>query len=363
MVWRWFRDWRERRATFKEVNKRQREDESYVARDDLNPLHLARLAVEREMYEGAAARWEEARKKLPNFIYESEDSIPVLLGLKRYEEAEALMAEGQRRSPRDRRWLTGLARIAEHRGDYADAARRWKAVQAGGIASNQAWIREGACLRQLGRTDEAEVVFDRAIRRDPTDIGAWVEHAKISGDRKDWQESVARWRVVTERFKIGGPHAALARALVELDQIDEAEAILAQAFAVYPADLEIAVTRSHVAERRGDLATACGRWADLQRVQPYFRPGYSERAKCLVKAERNTEADTVMRNAIERFPDEDWPLLEFASLAHARGDWEEAIPRWESFRARFPDREEGYMFGRDALHAVGRHQESEALRR
>jgi hypothetical protein len=52
-----------------------------------------------------------------------------------------------------------------------------------------------------------------------------------------------------------------------------------------------------------------------------------------------------MRDAMERFPGESWPLFEYASLATRRQDWHEAAARWETFRARFPDRDEGYRWG------------------
>src|SRR5271154_6835983 len=115
MLLRWFQDWREQRAALKELKKLQRDDEWELMGDELNPLHLAKLAIERDQFETAALRWEDARERMPNFIYESEDSLPILIALKRYEEAEALMREGLRRNRHDRRWLKGLARIAERR--------------------------------------------------------------------------------------------------------------------------------------------------------------------------------------------------------------------------------------------------------
>jgi tetratricopeptide (TPR) repeat protein len=362
MIWRWIQDWREQRAALKELKTLERDDEWRLMGDELNPLHQARVALERGQFETAGQRWEDARGRMPNFIYQSEDSLPILLGLKRFDEAEAFMNEGRRRSPRDHRWLKGLARIAYASGDIAEAARRWKAAQSGGMDSSEAWVQEGACLRALGRLDEAEAVFNHVLRLDPSDVGAWMERAKICEDRRDWPEAETRWRALTERHQAPHLFAGHAWALGQLGRFDEADAILERERARYPADLAIGITRSHLAERRGDLNAACERWAELLRVQPYFDRGYLERTKCLVHAERHVEADAVMREAIERFRNETWPLFEHAMLADRRQEWNEAVARWEAFRLRFPDRDEGYNRGSGALDAAGRHDEAAALR-
>lgn len=363
MLWRRFQDWREQRAVLKELKHRQRQEEAILADDNRNPLYLAKLAVERDQLETASLRWDEARRTMPNVVLESDDSLPILLGLKRYEEAEALMDQGRQHSPRNRRWLRALARIAQHRGDYEEAVRRWKAAQDSTMDTTEAWLNEATCLRFLGRHDEAEAVYDEVIRRRPDDLGALTERAKTSDERRDWLKSEARWRPLAERYKIGFVFAAYGRVLGELGRFDEAEGILDHSRAMFPANLDTAITRAHLAERRGDMTAACERWAELHRVAPYFQQGYHDWAECLLSVERHTEADSVMRDAIQRFPNESWPLFEYANLAHRRQDWKEAASRWEAFRRQFPDREEGYTLGTDALNAAGHHEEATALRR
>jgi tetratricopeptide (TPR) repeat protein len=362
MLWRWFQDWREQRSVLREVQERQRDDELRLMGDELNPLHLAKLALERDQLASAASRWEDARERMPNFIFESPDSLVILLGLKRYDEAEALMREGMQRSRLDRRWRKGLALIAERRGDYEEAVRRWRDAQKGGMDSTEAWIHEGICLRALGRLDEADAVYLKILHFRPGDLAAQIERARVSDERFDWVQSEARWRVLREHHTQPFIAACHARTLAKLGRNEEAEAILERTAANYPADLDIALTRAHLAEDCGDLNATCERWAELQRVQPYFKEGYRERARCLLSIDRHAEADAVMRDAIERFRDDEWPLLEYAILAHRRHDWPEASTRWEEFRRQFPDREEGFTLGRDALNAAGRHDEAAALR-
>lgn len=363
MIWRRLREWRDRRATLRELDAFQRGEERDVIGDQLNPLNLAKLALEREQYDTAGSRWEEARERLPNYIYESEDSLPILLGLRRYEEAEAFVQEGRRRSPRNRRWIADFARIAEHRGDYAEAARRWKRAQGRGADIVGAWVREGVCLTRVGRYAEAVRSFNHVLRLDSTQVDAFVGRIQVFEALRDWPRAEDGWRSMAEILPYGFVFAGRARALMELGRFDEAGAILDQACREFPSDLDLRLTRAHLEERRGDLTAACDRWKELQSVVPYFVPGYRFRTECLYKAERHAEADEVMRNAMERFPGESWPLYEYAMLAHRLEDWPEASARWEALRTRFPEREEGYGWGSAALDGAGRHEEARALRR
>ena len=66
--------------------------------------------------------------------------------------------------------------------------------------------------------------------------------------------------------------------------------------------------------------------------------------------------------AIDRFPNAHWPAVAYASLAHDRGDWSEAVTRWEAVRRCFPEREDGYLRGAEALMHLDREDEAAALR-
>jgi predicted Zn-dependent protease len=168
---------------------------------------------------------------------------------------------------------------------------------------------------------------------------------------------------LAETFQDAPAFAGVAKAMLELGRADEAEAYMAEPSRLYPSDLEIAVTYAHVAERRGDLRTACARWARVRATDPNFYLGYTKGARCLLEAGLPAEADAVLEVAIERFPDQAWPLREFARLAHDRKGWDEATLRWQALRERFPEEEHGYSLGAEALNAAGRHDEAALLRR
>src|ERR1700727_1578364 len=130
-IWQWFRDWRDKRGALAECAALQHADEALLRDNELNPINQAKHALDRGDLDTAGERWDAARREMPTVIYESDDSLPILLGLKRYEEAEAFVAEGQRRAPRESRWRRDYARIAEARRDFVEAAKRWKDAQTG----------------------------------------------------------------------------------------------------------------------------------------------------------------------------------------------------------------------------------------
>jgi tetratricopeptide (TPR) repeat protein len=363
MLWRRFREWRERRSVLGDMKKLQRDEEAFIAGLELNPIYLANNALASGSIAKAEEYWQQARSLLPNLILTSHEPLWILIGLKRYDEAEALMREALRRFPSDRFYLTGLAHIAEQRGDFAECLKRWDTAGDGPMGDAEASLHRGICLRALDRLEEAEAQFDKASRIAPKEIFSWIERARASDQRKDWPESAARWKDLADRFDFGPGFAGYARAITELGRIDEAEAYLERALPSKPSDLEIAVTRGFLAQKRGDTEAAIDRWALVRVLAPRFALGYREGAKSLASAERHTDADAVFVDAIRRFPDEAWPLLEFALLAHVRRDWTEAVSRWETVRLRFPEHEAGYSMGREALRQAGRGDEATLLER
>ncbi len=328
-----------------------------------NPLNLAMLAASAGNLEAAATQWERARSLVPNAVLESPDSIDILIALKRYDEAEQLMLERRKWSRGDRVALMGLATIAEHRDDPAEALKRWKAVKSRINDTVEGYIGCARNLIQLGRYDEAATQLKRATRRDPANLTILGWRARLSDRRADWPQSIVLWKELAEIHNDQSCFAFVAKAMIELGQFDEAEAYLAGPSRRYAGNLHIVEVHAMAAERRGDLAAACDRWAAFRAMNPNDPRGYHDGARCLIEAGRAVEADTVLRAAIARFPDQVWPSLHFARLAHQRRDWNEAAVRWEALRRDFPAEAEGYSLGAEALTQGGRAEEATALRR
>ena len=363
MIWDRFREWRDRRSALKELGDLARDEEARLLDRDDNPLHRALALITLGQHEAAAEQWTLARSLLPNAILRRAEPLEILCDLRRFDEAEALMRERMRCSPRDRFPMEGLARIAEARGDLAVAVERWAAVRDFFPDRAHGYYGMARCLLALDRLDEAARQADLAIERGPDQLDGWVIRAIVSDRKKTWEESIERWSqlTVTHRHRAGYAHAA--KAMAELGRIAEAEDYLRDPAERYKNDLEIGITRAHLAERRGDLPEACDRWALVRRGNPGFWGGYADAMRCLCALGRFDEAEAVSEEALNEFPGQAWPFVEHAALAEKRGDWNEAAARWAVLRERFPDQEAGYRRGAEALRVLGRVEEAEALSR
>lgn len=271
MIWRWFRLWRERRDALKELQDISRTEEEALAAQPDNPLITALNAMRAGDLAEAAKQWDIARQRLPNVIYRSTESVEILMELQRWDEAEEVAREAMRLAPGRALYRMAYANIAGRRGDYEECLRRWQRVRLGPELTEPA-VRMGHCHMMLGRPEKAEAIFEKAVRRAPEDPVVRIEFARIAETRGDWAQALIRWRLVSELFKLPVGIEGQARALMELGQLDAADAMLSAVFVDHSRNLGIAVVAAQVAERRGDVDTARKRWDHVRGIDPAHAP-------------------------------------------------------------------------------------------
>lgn len=240
-------DWLERRRTFAEIRDLERQ-ESYAELDGSNPLHLAKMSLHVGDHIEASRRWNQARVSYPALVRRSRDSITILLGLKRFDEAEALMASCRQEFPGDSHYAEGYALVAQSRGDISEALNRWRKTRRRFPAAWRSYVEEAVCLSELGTHDEADHLITRATEMFPSELHIWIQWARVSDARQQWTQSVSRWQAVADRFQWPGALIGKSRAFASLGDTAEALKILTngiQEFSNDPALREEIARLSH----------------------------------------------------------------------------------------------------------------------
>jgi tetratricopeptide (TPR) repeat protein len=346
----------------RELSDLRRQEEEKLALDGSNLVNRAKIALSAGSRAEALAFWEEALVRYPHFARSSPEALTILLDLKRFDEAETLMADRLRREPGELDHHFGHALVAERRGDLDAAVRRWAQVRKKFPGEAVGYVHGGICLRQSGQIEAAEALHSKAVGEFPKLRQAWVEWARDAEHRQDWQEAMRRWEAMHERFRDVGGDIGIARALEGLGRITDAEERLKAAQLGNPINLDISVILPRLAYLRGDKDEAVKRWADTRRRFPVVQAGYREGIHLLLEMDRPEEAETILLATIQRFPDEPWPLIEYALVAHRRQDWEAAVARWATVRARWPDRRDSYLRPAEALTMLGQLEEAAHLK-
>ncbi len=354
--------WRERRRAMHDLKGLQRLDEAVLGLDDTNAVNRAKVALEAGNQVAALGFWNEALARYPGFAKGSRDALTIMLGLRLFDDADALMREGVRRAPRDPFYAEGYAQVAERRGDNEEAILRWARVRKKCPGSWKGYVQGAICLEKAGQLDAAEALIEKALKRFPDNPSTWMQWARNAEHRHDWPEALRRWELADKRFRHNLIDISIPRILAELGRFEEAEARLREAQTHSPIWPDLAIARAQLAKQRGDNEEAVLRWADTVRRFPMLPIGYQEGFRLLVDMNRDLDAETILLSAIDRFPAEEWPPVEYALLATKRQNWAAAGTRWAAVRAGWPDRAAGYLRAADALTALGRHEQAEQIR-
>ena len=120
--------------------------------------------------------------------------------------------------------------------------------------------------------------------------------------------------------------------------VENRELAAAEAMARSPDEPEHLFEFARAALGRADWEAAIRRWQIAEERFPGSWQNPQGMALALRGMGRLDDAETLLRSAIRRFPDEPEPLFDFARLAEARHDWEEAVGRWRVAQGRFPER-------------------------
>jgi tetratricopeptide (TPR) repeat protein len=129
-------------------------------------------AFKRKDYEEALRRYQEAIKRDPRDIRGYTGIARVLRDTGRFAEAEASLRQTRRRFPSALEVHADLAWIAQWRGDWPEAARRWEAFRKRFPKSELGYTQGAESLRNAGRAADADALRAEAAARFPAPASA-----------------------------------------------------------------------------------------------------------------------------------------------------------------------------------------------
>ena len=357
-VWR---SWRDRKDILQDIRRQQRDDaerDKFLVKDNLT---YALSALERDDRIQAAALWTQSLDLYPNETHRSPLALRVLLGLRRFDEAEELMKAGRKQHPREIYFARGLAQVAQAKGDHDAAIEYWAVFRKQFPGALDGYTLGAESLMARNRLEEAEELAKQAMAQFSNEMSGFLEYARIAVLREDWEEVLRRCKPMRDPFDYVFGYVGAAQALVHLGRFDEADAILRDGRTRFPTDAAIALEFARTAAARGDFEEAIVRWNRLAERFPLHIHSCLAAADALEKLGAIADAEHILREAVEHFPLEARPLSDLGRLLFRHRNFQAAADVWAAMRRTFPQDVTGYVRGAEALRAAGLVEEAKAL--
>ncbi len=243
------------------------------------------------------------------------------------------LASGPLPDPKERLHLLpelkeALAAFA--RGEYAEAVPRFRRLVASSPEMADAWEHLAQALQQLGRLQEAEEAFRRAL-----EVSGAADHIALGAARLYLEqgrlEEARDHAELARGTNPGAAHEVLARIDLAAGQLEEAETHARSALESDAGLVQAVIVLAQVARRRDDLN---GALAELDRAREILTrnredrppPGYHFlRGDVLARLERAAEAEREFREEIRLYPADARPYTGLALLYALQGRNAEAV--------------------------------------
>jgi len=295
MMLRYLQTWWQRRTVMRDLRRVSRNEDEFDIWQFKGTVAEARAAYARNDQRSLQEFWGNILRRYRKFIPDSTDALDLQLDMRRFDEAEQLFKEARARRPREPRYAIGLARVAQRRGDLDQAISRWREIQRKFPLIADGYFEGAASLTKAGRFGDAESVLKKGFAKVPEHWHLHMEYARLAEAQGDWQTALTRWQSLRDRWPD--------------------EAILANVF--------------------GTIGVLV----------------------CCRRLGRFDEAEAVFLKLRISVPLNPLPALEYARIAEDKGDFAEAVRRWEQVMSRFPTWPPGYDGLIKALEKMGKTSE------
>ena len=292
-----WRAWSERRQIFREIRHQAADDREqlrFKVKDDL--IHVL-SALDRGDRKFANEAWAGLMERHAAVTRESPLALKVLIGLKRFDEAEALMRSGQEKHPGDFRYARGLAEVAHEKRDFDTAIERWAYVRKRFPGVAEGYTQGANACIQKDQLAAAEALALQAIQKFPSHIGGPLEYARVAVKTQEWEEALRRWQPLCDQFGYFGGYVGSAQALSHLGRFEEAEEQLRQARLRFGTDPWPLTEFACVAEAKGDIAEAVLRWKAVLYRFPLDMPVHLTASEAFARTRRTRGSRSNVANS------------------------------------------------------------------
>ena len=166
------------------------------------------------------------------------------------------------------------------------------------------------------------------------DFGHALASARSSESADAGQSAEAWLRLARELPSDPAICQEIAGRLRDLGREIEADAVLRDAVQLSPEAIDLAVAYARSAGARGDYEEEAVRWAQARSRFPHEIHGYMGGSRALRRLRRQTEAETILLEGLDRFGYDRRLLIDLAVSVTSRADWPAAKRWWSEVERR-----------------------------
>ncbi|WP_165246387.1 tetratricopeptide repeat protein [Paludisphaera soli] len=266
----------------------------------------------------------------------------------------------------------------ERAGRYAEALPRLDAVLERHPNDLEALVRRGNVYLRLDRPSKAVGDFDRVIRRDPLNTSGHTDRAvallmlgRLDEAEAAFVRAIRLWEVPLNGARgigRGGrdavqearatAFAGLAQVHHRLNRNDEALAEYDQAIRIFPGDPNSHIGRGDVHRALGDFPRALADLDEAVRLGPGYPRAFASRGRLLEDLKQDDRAEADYSRAVEVDPNYAFAYRLRGALRSRLGRNDEALADFEVVGRLRPDDSETLKDRGGVLERMGRHQEA-----
>ena len=280
---------------------------------------------------------------------------------KKFKEAEIIFNEAQKLFPNDLNVLTGLAQVFQFSQRKPEAIKRWQVVIDNFPENLDARVQRGTLLSQINDLDEAIKVFSQIIKLFPEHLASYKSLAKIFYRVHKWNDSLEIWQKIEQKFSASIETViGQVNALIELGEIEKAEALLENAKTTWPDKPEFYERLAQLAQKRQMRQLAYEHWDKFTSKFPNHLGARIQRGHALIKLGKLDEAERSFLKARDDWPKRSSPLEGLAYTYQVSNQTEKALTLWEDIIKRFPKILKAHIAKGEVLLTLGKREVAEA---